>query len=143
MFSNRIVASSGFALLLTALAGCGGSGGSDAPGTTLNTPLATDQTTVGQITGFGSVYVNGIEFDTAGASYEVDDALASDDDALAVGMVVKVEGSVNADGLTGTAFSVSYDDDIEGVVEDLTATDDADIKTFLVMDVNDRRGRCR
>jgi hypothetical protein len=135
MFSNRIVASSGFALLLTALAGCGGSGGSDAPGTTLNTPLATDQTTVGQITGFGSVYVNGIEFDTAGASYEVDDALASDDDALAVGMVVKVEGSVNADGLTGTAFSVSYDDDIEGVVEDLTATDDADIKTFLVMDV--------
>jgi hypothetical protein len=99
MFSNRIVASSGFALLLTALAGCGGSGGSDAPGTTLNTPLATDQTTVGQITGFGSVYVNGIEFDTAGASYEVDDALASDDDALAVGMVVKVEGSVNADGL--------------------------------------------
>jgi hypothetical protein len=137
MFSNRIVASSGFALLLTALAGCGGSGGSDAPGTTLNTPLATDQTTVGQITGFGSVYVNGIEFDTAGASYEVDDALASDDDALAVGMVVKVEGSVNADGLTGTAFSVSYDDDIEGVVEDLTATDDADIKTFLVMDVSD------
>jgi hypothetical protein len=33
MFSNRIVASSGFAFLLTALAGCGGSGGSDAPGT--------------------------------------------------------------------------------------------------------------
>ena len=112
MFSNRIVASSGFALLLAVLAGCGGSGSSDAPGTAPNTPSATNQTTVGQITGFGSIYVNGIEFDTAGASYEVDDAVASDDDALAVGMVVKVEGSVNADGSTGTAFSVSYDDDI-------------------------------
>ncbi len=132
MFSNRIVASSGLAFLLTALVGCGGSGGSDAPGTG---PTATNQTTVGQITGFGSIYVNGIEFDTAGASYEVDDAVASGDDALAVGMVVKVEGSVNADGLTGSAFSISYDDDIEGVVEELTQTEDPDIKTFVVMDV--------
>ena len=134
MFSNRIVASSGIALLLTALAGCGGSGSSDAPATP-NTPSATDQTTIGQITGFGSIYVNGIEFDTVGASYEVDDAMASDDDALAVGMVVKVEGSVSADGLTGKAFSVSYDDDIEGVVENLAVTDDPDVKTFVVMDV--------
>ena len=45
-------------------------------------------------------------------------------------MVVKVEGSVNADGLTGTAFSVSYDDDVEGGVENLTATDELNIKTF-------------
>ena len=129
MFSNRIVASTGIALLLTAFAGCGGSGGSDTPATP-GTPSATEQTTVGQITGFGSIYVNGIEFDTAGASYEVDDAVASDDDALAVGMVVKVEGSVNADGLTGTAFSVSYDDDIEGVVENLAVTDDPDKTNF-------------
>ena len=133
MFSNRIVASIGIALLL-AMAGCGGSGGSDAPATP-NTPSATNQTTVGQITGFGSIYVNGIEFETFGASYEVDDAMASDDDALAVGMVVKVEGSVNADGLTGTAMKVSYDDDIEGVVEQLAPGADAGTKTFVVMGV--------
>ena len=133
MFSNRIVASIGIALLL-AMAGCGGSGGSDAPATP-NTPSATNQTTVGQITGFGSIYVNGIEFETFGAMYEVDDAMASDDDALAVGMVVKVEGSVNADGLTGTAMKVSYDDDIEGVVEQLAPGADAGTKTFVVMGV--------
>lgn len=104
--SNRIVAVSGIALLLTAFAGCGGSGGTDAPGNS-----STNRTTVGQITGFGSVYVNGIEFETAGANYEVDDVLASNDDALAVGMVVKVEGAVNADGLTGTAYGISNDDD--------------------------------
>ena len=134
MFSNRIVASSGIALLLTALAGCGGSGGSDAPAAP-NTPSATNQTTVGQITGFGSIYVNGIEFETVGASYEVDDAVASDDDALAVGMVVKVEGTVNADGRTGTALKVEYDDDIEGVVEQLGPGADTNTKTFVVIGV--------
>jgi cold shock CspA family protein len=134
MFSNRIVASSGIALLLAALAGCGGSGGSDAPAVP-DEPSATDQTTVGQITGFGSIYVNGIEFDTDGASYEVDDAIASDDDALAVGMVVKVEGSVNADGRTGTALKVEYDDDIEGVVERLGPGTDSNTRTFVVMSV--------
>ena len=134
MFSNRIVASAGIALLLTAFAGCGGSGGSDAP-VAPNTPSATDQTTVGQITGFGSIYVNGIEFDTVGASYEVDDAMASDDDALAVGMVVKVEGSVNADGRTGTALKVEYDDDVEGVVEQLGPGMEENTKTFVVMSV--------
>jgi hypothetical protein len=134
MYSNRIVASSSIACLIAALAGCGGSGGSDAP-IAPNPPSATNQTTVGQITGFGSIYVNGIEFDTVGASYEVDDAVASDDDALAVGMVVKVEGSVNADGVTGTALKVEYDDDIEGAVEQLGPATDAGTRAFLVMGV--------
>ena len=116
-----------------ALAGCGGS---DSATTSTPTASATPQTTVGKITGFGSIYVNGIEYDTAGASYDVDDSSASGDDALAVGMVVKVQGSVNPDGRTGQADSVSYDDDIEGAVANL-ATDmgDPGIKTFTIMGV--------
>lgn len=117
------------------LAGCGGSSGS--PSDDVQTIAATPQTTVGQITGFGSVYVNGVEYETTGASYEVDDATASDDDALAVGMVVKVQGSVNADGRTGQADSISYDDDIEGLVENLAVdANDPGIKTFTVMGVS-------
>ena len=96
-------------LLSLALSACGGSGGST--DTTPVPPSATAKSVVGTITGFGSIYVNGIEYDTNGASYEVDDASASDDSALAVGMVVKVQGSVNADGRTGSASSVSYDDE--------------------------------
>lgn len=123
----------GMALMLSlTLAACGSSGGSgDA---TPVPPSATAKSVVGMITGFGSVYVNGVEYDTNGASYDVDDASASDDSALAVGMVVKVRGSVNADGRTGSASSVSYDDEVEGLVEDL-ATDagDPSIKTFTVM----------
>ena len=124
----------GIALMLSlTLAACGSSGGSGDT-TPVPPPSATAKSAVGMITGFGSVYVNGVEYDTNGASYDVDDASASDDSALAVGMVVKVQGSVNADGRTGSANSVSYDDEVEGLVEDL-ATDAADpsIKTFTVM----------
>lgn len=124
----------GLSILVTlALTACGGSSGSSDNG---QPPASTAvaQTTVGQITGFGSIFVNGIEYDTAGASYEVDDSIASADDALAVGMVVKVEGSVSADGRTGTARAVSYDDDIEGIVENLTTSSaDAGIKTFSIL----------
>ena len=130
-------------LLAVTLVGCGGSGGS-ADTSQPPQPVATAQTTVGQITGFGSIYVNGVEYETDGSVYEVDDSVASDDDALAVGMVVKVQGSVNADGVTGHADNIVYDDDIEGIVEDLaTDANDPNIKTFIVMGVSvqaDRNG---
>ncbi|WP_339910900.1 DUF5666 domain-containing protein [Symmachiella dynata] len=121
------------------VAACGGSGGSESSSTQPPPPSATAQTTLGQITAFGSVYVNGVEFDTAGASYDVDDTTGSSDDDLAVGMVVKIDGSVNADGRTGQASSISYDDDVEGIVENL-ATDAADvnIKTFSIMGISVR-----
>ena len=123
-------------LASSAIAGCGGSG----DGETFNQPpppaAAIAKTTVGQITAFGSIYVNGVEYDTAGAAYEVDDDIASGDDALAVGMVVNIQGSVDANGRTGTANSVSYDDDVEGPVSNLaTDPNDMSIKTFEVMGV--------
>ncbi len=130
---TKTSAHSSIALMLSlTLAACGGSGQS--ADTTPVPPSATAKSAVGKITGFGSVYVNGVEYDTNGASYDVDDASASDDSALAVGMVVKVQGSVNADGRTGSASSVSYDDEVEGIVEGLaTDGDDPSIKTFTVM----------
>jgi len=138
MFRSKIMALRMASLLLTvSLAACSGSGDSSSvnPLPTLP-PTATAQTTVGQITGFGSVYVNGVEYETDGASYDVDDMPGSGDSDLAVGMIVKIQGSVNPDGVTGKADSISYDDDIEGIVENL-AVDAADptIKTFTVMDV--------
>jgi hypothetical protein len=119
-----------------ALVACGGSGTS----TNTNEPpqAATPQTTVGQISGFGSVYVNGVEYETTGASYDVDDASASSDAALEVGMIVKIQGSVNPNGRTGQANSISYDDDIEGRVENLAsdAGDPENVKTFTVLGVS-------
>jgi len=134
---NKIITRVTGLILAAALAGCGGSGNSNTNNQPPPPPAAVAKTIVGQISGFGSIYVNGVEYDTAGASYDVDDVAASGDDALAVGMVVKIAGSVNPDGTSGSASEVSYDDDIEGIVEGLaTDADDMNIKTFDVMGVS-------
>ncbi len=119
------------ALASGGLVACGGGGGGSSTDAVSSGSLSTS--TVGTISGFGSIYVNGIKFETDGASYRVDDEDEFDDSALAVGMKVKVEGTINADGLTGTADSVFYDDDVEGPVDagSLTAVD-ATTKTFTI-----------
>ncbi len=114
MNNTRLIVPAALAVLLSA---CGGSGTDGSPPPTTNSP--TDLTAAGKVTGFGSIYVNGIEFETGSATYNVDDQQGSGDSSLSVGMFVKVKGSVNADGVTGTAESVSYDDDFEGPVTNL------------------------
>jgi hypothetical protein len=47
------------------LSGCGGGGGSSSGTGSV--------TTSGVITGFGSVYVNGVEYETDGSSFSLDD----------------------------------------------------------------------
>jgi hypothetical protein len=80
--------------------------------------------------------VGGVEFETNSASYKVDDNGAFDDSSLSVGMVVRVQGSVNDDGLTGTAQSVTYDDEVEGLVENLAVdANDGTLKNFSVFGV--------
>ena len=119
------------ALAAGGLTACGGGG--DGGGTT-GTSTSTSISSVGTITGFGSIYVNGIEFETDASSYRVDDEDMFDDSSLAVGMKVKVEGSVNDDGRTGTANRVLYDDDVEGPIDTGSLTIvDANTRTFTVL----------
>ncbi len=73
----------------------------------------------GSITGFGSVIVNGVKFETGNATFDVDGNLDGTEGDLAIGMVVKVNGSINADGVTGTATSIRFDDELQGPVSDL------------------------
>ncbi len=82
--------------------------------------------TSGEITGFGSIFVNGVEFNTDNSQFEVDGTVfGSQSEAiqagLAVGMVARIEGITDASGVTGTATLVVYDDEIEGPVANLTA----------------------
>ena len=82
-----------------------------------------DQTTVGQITGFGSIFVNGIEFNTDQAAVQIN-GIDDDELNLAVGMVVTVKGSVNADGISGIASNVITQTEVEGLVfQNNVATD--------------------
>ncbi|MEZ5541372.1 MAG: DUF5666 domain-containing protein [Pseudomonadota bacterium] len=94
--------------------------------------------TSGTITGFGSVFVNGIEFETAGAIRVVDDvqtqSSGTDDAAyLDAGMVVTVRGTVNPDGVSGVATEISYDVAIRGPIA-TPPVEDADA-VFKVFDV--------
>lgn len=97
--------------------------------------------TSGTITGFGSVFVNGIEFATNGATRVVDESTSisngSDDSSiLGQGMVVTVSGTVNADGKTGAARTVNYDEAVEGPVADVPVENaDLTAKTFHIFDL--------
>jgi hypothetical protein len=88
----------------------------------------------GSITGFGSVFVNGVEFDTSSTTFNIDDSGSGSQDDLAVGMIVTVNGTVNADGVTGTATSISFDDQLQGPVSNLSAPDpDGENRTFTIL----------
>jgi len=71
---------------------------------------------VGIITGFGSVFVNGIEFETDNSSFDVDGNTLATQNDLEIGMVVTINGSIDENGLTGTASSIVFDDEIEGPI---------------------------
>lgn len=77
----------------------------------------------GAVTDYGSIIVNGVHFDTTGAVITKDggDPVTNLDDAdinqfINIGMVVTVKGSINDDGISGKADTISYDDIIEGPV---------------------------
>jgi hypothetical protein len=120
------------ALALTSLylVGCSGGGGSTAGG-----PAGAAQTpgvAVGTVTAFGSVFVNGVEFDTSKATFSVRGASATGDSSLSVGMVVRVKGSQDDSG-HGTATDIRYNAEIDGPVTDVTVdTTDATIKHFKI-----------
>jgi hypothetical protein len=100
-------------LLLLFLAACN-SGGSLAGGGIGGTGTIS----VGTITGLGSIFVNGVEFETTQASVDIDGVIA-DETFLKIGMVVRVNGTVNPDGLTGTAQSVTFNNNMEGPITNM------------------------
>jgi len=99
------------ASLVTAACGGGGGGepvaGIDRGGVTI---------AQGPINGFGSVIVNGVRFSTTGATITIDDQPGTESD-LRVGQVVRVEGTVDASGTTGTARRISFNDEVEGPIQ--------------------------
>jgi len=75
----------------------------------------------GTVTGFGSVFVNGVEFETDRSTFDLEGTSGTQND-LAIGMVVRVNGTINPDGTTGNATSIIFDDELQGPVSGLTPT---------------------
>jgi len=88
-----------------------------------STPDASQLTSTGRITGFGSVFVGGVEYETDQATIRKDgQPTVNGDNDLSVGMIVTVKGSTN--GTQGVATSIEFNDELEGLVQDNTLASD-------------------
>ena len=104
------------------IAACGGGSTDLAEGGIGGTGIST-----GTVTGFGSVWVNGVEFETTqatiqkeGMSYE---GPGMDRKYLRIGMVVTVQGDIDADGMRGIATEIEYSSLLRGRVDQTPAND--------------------
>ena len=102
LFNSLIIS-----LFMFTLASCGGGGSAGIGGTGI--------TSGGTITGFGSIFVNGVKYDTSGSTITIDDNIV-DESALKLGMFVLVRGTLDTNNTTGTANSVSINIELKGPV---------------------------
>ncbi len=73
--------------------------------------------TMGRITNFGSVFVNGVRFDVDGAEFLRNDQPATQGQAdFSVGEFVVIKGSIGADSSEGVAIQVAYSDALNGEI---------------------------
>lgn len=114
---------------LPLIAACGGGGeqlaGIDGRGAPA--PVASSVVTRGTITGFGSVIVNGVRYDTSSAVFTIDGEAGTESD-LAVGDVVVIEATIDGSG-NAFADTVVFDDAVEGPISALDLA--ADTLTVL------------
>jgi len=120
---HRLIALVAAATLV--LAACGGAGDNMAGIDRTGSPAIASY---GTVSAFGSVAVNGVHYDTSGATFTIDgDAGAQSD--LGIGDVVLVKGTLDSGGTTGVATSVRFDNNVEGPV----ASIDTVANTFVVL----------
>jgi Domain of unknown function (DUF5666) len=99
---------------LSLLSACGGGGSGVAGNTTLPTAIAEDST-VGTISGFGSVIVNGVRYDDSAASVKDDFGNGVSSSRLGLGMTVHLRGKSNDDG-SGSASGINVFSELQGPI---------------------------
>ncbi|WP_372966095.1 DUF5666 domain-containing protein [Marinobacter sp.] len=96
------------------LSACGGGGTGDTY--VADGGIRGTGSSVGPVSGFGSVFVNGVKFETDGVV--VSDDGIDREGQLKEGMILRIEGEWSQDG-QGKADLVEYDDTFRGVVSDV------------------------
>ncbi len=99
------------------IGGTGGGGGSTGGG---GGGIGGTGVAYGTITAFGSVWVNGVEYDTTNTTFKTDDNPngGGGQDDLRIGMVVRVDGSISS----ATAETITEDQSVKGFVEQVIDT---------------------
>ncbi len=95
-----------------ALVACGGGGDGGIGGTGGGGGGLASDVSIGTITAFGSVWVNGVEFQSGSATINIDDNPKSESD-LRVGMIARVNGSISG----ASASTISVTSAVKGYVE--------------------------
>lgn len=117
---------------------CGGGSSNSSTPTVIDPPTSQSipTETTGVITGFGSVFVNGVEYETDAASVSTDDDDNASETDLQLGMVVTLNGEINDDGKTGKANSIHYDEQLKGPLSsiDLAANSLVILEQTVVFD---------
>ena len=131
LYSKGLILASLFILVLNS---CGGGGGMTAGGGIDGTGIMS----AGVVSAFGSIVVNGTEFDTSKAEVIINgkEVPVGDDfvqDNLEIGMVVTVEGRIKEDG-SAVADRVIYSSNVAGPVESVSGIDlDTNEKEIVVL----------
>jgi len=113
----RTLAAGALALIVSACGGGGGGGDGGIGGTGGGGGGggAVADVSVGAITAFGSVWVNGVEFKSTTATIKIDDTVHPESD-LRVGMVARVDGSISG----ASATTINVGSAAKGYVESVT-----------------------
>ncbi|MDH3387683.1 MAG: DUF5666 domain-containing protein [Gammaproteobacteria bacterium] len=99
--------------MIAMLVACGGGGGRSDDNAVTSVPVVAR----GVITQLGSIWVNGVEYETPnGNSYASDDSISTVAD-YKVGQFVRIRGRRNANGISGIADEVEYEAEIEGAAD--------------------------
>jgi hypothetical protein len=83
---------------------------------------------VGPISAFGSIFVNGIKFETDDAIIIANGQPVTEND-LKIGMVVRVEGTIDLDSKTGNASRIDFNENVRGPVQSV----DDETQTLIVL----------
>ncbi len=111
-----IISSLFMSSLVFLLIGCGG-GGSGA------SPQPATSVTTGEISGFGSVIVNGVKFSRKSGltddrvKLRFENNTSAREDNLRIGMIVKIRGEVNSSAGTGEYESIEFQPEIRGPLD--------------------------
>ena len=100
--------------------GSSGTGNLDTGGGSSGTGVTT--ISQGVVTGFGSIYMNGIIFDTTDAIISIDGMPASESD-LRVGMTGRITGVADLDSATGVASRIDILFNVKGPVDEIRPAD--------------------
>ncbi|ABC30906.1 conserved hypothetical protein [Hahella chejuensis KCTC 2396] len=117
--SRFLYALTALALTTSLLSACSGGASSDGGIEGTGAPVAAR----GEISGFGSVFVNGVEYETNTADIVIDSVSGYSESALKVGMVVLIEGALDAGETTGDAHRVSFEQTLFGPVSEVNFVD--------------------